>query len=218
MKYIIMCGGKYDWFTTPKHLKVVNGEPLVVRTIRLLKENGIEDIAISSMDTRFDNLGVPRIEHNNTFEVVGNKTISGYWVDAFYPSNDPVCYLYGDVYYTNNCIKTIINTPTEDILFFASTIPCREDYFKQWEEPFAFKVVNQEKFKQAIQICKDKRDVGETNREPISWEVYRVLHNIPINEHIIKDGFIAINDMSTDIDNENDIIELEKIIKKLGDK
>lgn len=221
MKYIIMCGGKYDWFTTPKHLKVVNGEPLVVRTIRLLKENGVEDIAISSMDTRFDNLGVPRLEHNNNYEVItenGKEKIIGYWVNAFYPSNDPVCYLYGDVYYTNNCIKTIINTPTEDILFFASTIPCREDYFKQWEEPFAFKVVNQEKFKQAIQICKDKRDKGETKRDPISWEVYRVLHNIPINEHIIKDGFIAINDMSTDIDCENDIIELEKIIKKLGDK
>ena len=221
MKYIIMCGGKYNWFTTPKQLKEVNGEPLVKRTIRLLKQNGIEDIAISSTDTRFDNLGVPRLEHNNTFEVIkedGKDKIKGYWVDAFYPSEDPICYLYGDVFYTNECIKTIINTQTEDILFFASTKVCREDYFKQWEEPFAFKVVNQKRFKEAIQICKRKRDNGETKREPISWEVYRVLNGIPINKHRITTGFIPINDMSTDIDNENDIIELEKIIKKLGDK
>ena len=54
MKYIIMCGGKYDLFTTPKQLTKINGEELVARTIRLLKENGIEDIAISSKDKRFD--------------------------------------------------------------------------------------------------------------------------------------------------------------------
>lgn len=217
MKYIIMCGGKYSYFTTPKHLTEINGEPLVARTIRLLKENGIEDIAISSMDSRFDNFGVPRIEHNNNFEVIkenGKEIIKGYWVDAFYPSDEPVCYLYGDVYYSENCIKTIINTETNDILFFASTIPCRPNYFKMWEEPFAFKVVNQKRFKEAIQTCKIKRDAGETKREPISWEVYRVLNNIPINIHKITTGFIAINDESTDIDCEDDKIKLEQILNK----
>lgn len=214
MKYIIMCGGKYDKFTTPKQMTKVNGEVLVERTIRLLKENGINDIAISSKDERFDTFGVPRLVHENNWELKEGKTISGYWVDAFYPTSEPVTYLYGDVYYSDYCIKTIVNTPTDDILFFASTKPCRPDYFKFWEEPFAFKVVNQEKFRRAIDICKRKRDRGETKREPISWEVYRVLNGIPINLHRIRDNFIAINDVSTDVDCEDDRIKLEDILKK----
>ena len=47
---IIMCGGVYDNFKIPKPLSVINGETLLERTIRLLKENGIEDILISSND------------------------------------------------------------------------------------------------------------------------------------------------------------------------
>ena len=40
MKYVIMCGGDYkDQFETPKPLLEVNGEKLVERTVRLLKEN-----------------------------------------------------------------------------------------------------------------------------------------------------------------------------------
>ena len=41
MKYIIMCGGKYSNFQTPKQLIEINGERLVDRTIRLLRERGI---------------------------------------------------------------------------------------------------------------------------------------------------------------------------------
>lgn len=218
MRYIIMCGGKYEWFTTPKQLFKINGESLVARTIRLLRENGITDIAISSKDPRFDNFGVSRIEHDNDFEVKNGEKISGYWVNAFYPTEEPTTYLYGDVFYSHNCIKTIIDTQTDDILFFASTKPCREDYFKMWEEPFAFKVVNQKRFRECIEECKRLKDAGKTNREPISWELYRVLNGIDINTHIIDKNFVAINDISTDIDFEEDIKKLEDVIKKVGDK
>lgn len=47
MKYILMCGGTYEKWQTPKHLSVVKGEPIVVRTIRLLRESGVEDIYIN---------------------------------------------------------------------------------------------------------------------------------------------------------------------------
>ena len=51
MKYIIMCGGNYETFETPRQLTKIKGEPLVARTIRLLQEQGVEDIAISSFQT-----------------------------------------------------------------------------------------------------------------------------------------------------------------------
>lgn len=208
-----MCGGTYKKIPgVPKQLIEVNGERLTDRTIRLLKENGIEDISISSNNPIFDSCGVPRLEHNNPYTLTKDGN-TGYWVDAFYPTEEPTTYLYGDVYYSENCIKTIINTPTEDILFFASTIPCRPNYFKQWEEPFAFKVVNQKRFREGIEICKQKRDAGQTNREPVSWELYRVLNGIDINTHIIDKNFIAVNDESVDIDCLEDKVQLEKILK-----
>ena len=47
-----MCGGYYEHFETPKQLTEINGETLVGRTIRLLKENGITDIYISGSEIR----------------------------------------------------------------------------------------------------------------------------------------------------------------------
>ena len=48
MKYIIMCGGTYKRWDTPRQLTEIRGEPLIARTIQLLKEAGVSDIAISS--------------------------------------------------------------------------------------------------------------------------------------------------------------------------
>ena len=72
MKYIIMCGGKYKGFETPKQLLKVNGEIILERTIRLLKENGIEDIAISTNNPAFNYLDIPIYHHNNKF-ISGGK-------------------------------------------------------------------------------------------------------------------------------------------------
>ena len=47
MKYIIMCGGVYETTKKPRPLYEINNETLLNRTIRLLRELGINDIAIS---------------------------------------------------------------------------------------------------------------------------------------------------------------------------
>ena len=67
MKYIIMCGGRYTEFKTPKQLLKVNGEVLVERTIRLLRENGIDDIAICTNCNDFDYLGLPILMQHNDY-------------------------------------------------------------------------------------------------------------------------------------------------------
>lgn len=213
MRYIIMAGGNYKDFETPKHLLKVKGERLVDRTIRLLKENGVTDIAITSNNPLFDSCGVERIEHNNDYETKGGVTVKGYWVDAFLPSDEPITYLYGDVYYSDYAIKTIVETPADDILFFASrNVHGRREYIKNWEEPFAYKVIDQKKFRDAINYCKSERDKGRCNREPISWELYRAINGYDLNTHIIGDRFYAIDDYTTDIDCIEDIAKLESVL------
>lgn len=214
MKYTIMCGGKYKHLDKPKQLSVVNGETLIERTVRLLNENGVKEIYISSMNPIFDRYGI-RIEHKNEYETDKDKKIKGYWVDAFYPTEESMCYIFGDVYFSPEAIKTIVETETDDILFFASKKINRKEYFKKWEEPFAFKVANQKRFREGIEYCKKEVDLDRTDREPISWELYRVLNGYNINNHIIGKNFIAIDDYTTDIDCTEDIYRLEEILKNI---
>ena len=54
MLYIIMAGGTYPFWKTPKQLLEIDGEPIIERTIRLLRENGVEDIVISSNNDIFE--------------------------------------------------------------------------------------------------------------------------------------------------------------------
>lgn len=117
MRYIIMCGGTYTEWQIPRQLTRVKGEMLVARTIRLLREAGVEDIAISSDNPVFEQFGVPVLHHNNDYVATCYTSISGYWSSAFYPMDEPVCYIFGDVVFSPEapslrafCI--MVSTPT----------------------------------------------------------------------------------------------------------
>lgn len=51
MKYVIMAAGEgkrwNNFLGVPKHLIEINGETLLERTTRLLKENGVDDFVIT---------------------------------------------------------------------------------------------------------------------------------------------------------------------------
>lgn len=203
MIYIIMCGGIYDKWSTPKHLQLIHGEPIVARTIRLLRKNDIENIAISSNDDRFKQFGVPVLEHTNTY---GN---GGQWLDGFYPIDRAVCYIFGDVVFSPQAIKTIVEYQTDSIMFFGSSEPVPENYPKQWAEPFAFKVMDQQLFRAAITLTKHYEDLGKFHREPVSWELWQVIQGTPLDIIDFK-NYVAINDYTCDVDSPEDIELMER--------
>ena len=210
MRYIIMCGGEYPHLKIPKWLYKINGEPLIERTIRLLREAGVEDIAISSNHDIFDYLGVPVLKHENSYEYDHRET---YWLDAFYPMTEPVCYIFGDVCFSPAAIKAIVDYETDDVMFFASGLDdFSPDYMKRWAEPFAFKVVNTKYFFQAIDIAKSYDREGKWNRMPVSWELWQVLQQTPLNE--IKYNYFSINDYTCDLDEEEDLEIMQAIMDK----
>jgi len=217
-KYIILANTSIG-FKEPKQLIKINDEPLICRTIRLLKENGIEDIIISSNNKAFDGLGVER--YNPKFNKWDGK--NGYWLDAFPLEilNEPTTYLFGDMYYSESLIKKIVNTEVEDNTLFCCYENKNKLYIKSWDEPQAFKVVDIEKFKEHIGIVKKLKDEGKLWREPIQWELYRSMNGLDITTHKIKDNCIVTNDESCDIDFENElkllkVRLLDKIDKKLS--
>jgi len=211
MKYIIMCGGDEGHFETPRQLLKFKGEMLVDRTIRLLMDNGITNIAISSNDPRFEEHQVPVLHHDNSGED---------WCDCFYPMDEPACYICGDVVFSPAAIKTIVETETDDIELFASSPPFPPEYVKPWEEPFAFKVVNQERLHQAIIDVKRLKREGRFHREPIAWEVWNVITrgaDVGMDVNTINyRSYVVINDWTCDIDYPHEISLLETIANRSG--
>lgn len=199
MKTIIMCGGKYDTFQTPKQLSVIKGETLLERTIRLLKENGETDIYISSNNPNFEKYGTV-LKHTNSFEVKDGKVL-GYWVDAYYPTEEPCIYLHGDVYYSESALKRILTLNPKENTFIGNEI-ARNPEHKNWGEPFGWIVVNQKAFREAIDKTKQLQDEGKLERGyAISWELYRVANNLDPNKMYINDNtYLSIDDETIDID------------------
>lgn len=212
MKYIIMAGGDYSYWDKPKPMAELNGEPIIARTIRLLREAGVKDIAISSNNPVFKRFGVPVLKHNNPFTVVGEECF-GYWVDCFYPTEEPACYIFGDVVFSPNAIRTIVEYDTDDITLFGSKKPFAPEYPKPYREPFAYKVANQKRFRNAIAEVKELHDIGVFKRHPIAWELWAVICGTPPNK--INKSYVGINDYTCDIDNPSEISLYENLI---GDK
>lgn len=211
-KIIIMCGGYYENFKEHKSLSIINGERLVERTIRLLKENNIENIYISSNDDRFSKYG-NIIKHKNSYRYENGKS-TGYWVDAYYPTEAPTIYLHGDVYYSEEAIKKILNFNPSVNTMIGNKWALNENHDKVGE-PFGWIIVDQEKFRNAINECKELQDKGKIDRGyAISWELYEVLNGYDINDFIIdKETYLVIDDETDDIDNPE---QIELLNKKVG--
>lgn len=226
MQFIIMCGGKYE-YDTPKPLFKVNGEVLVERTIRLLKENGIEEIYISTNDPRFEYLGVPLLRHNNEYI---HETNEGSWLNAYYPTDEPTVYLHGDVYFSPDAIKKIIENTNTDKNLFVCTFDKQDRYTLDptnmgGREPFGYIVVDQGKFREGIDYLISIKD--EFKIKPFSWHLYRYLNGLDLtkdndsfcvfNDIFSQDGdYLIINDYTKDIDTPTFIKTYEEHLKKFN--
>lgn len=209
MRYIILAKGQHSGFNMPRQLAVINGERLLDRTIRLLRENGINDIYVTGNYTDI-NATVINPE-GSTYDY---NTDEGYWLDAFSGLLDePTCFIWGDVYFSDKAIKLIVEGKKET--FYCSYNNQDKNYIKQHDEPFAYKVFDTKRFSKHIEKLKMMYDNGQTTRNPIIWELYRSINGIDVNTHLLKKGYIAINDITCDIDSPLDILKLEL---KIGGK
>lgn len=211
----------------------VNGEVLVERTVRLLKENGIKDIAICTNCDKFDYLGLPILMQDNEYiadseqEKINSKAC---WLNAYYPMEEPCCYLHGDVYFSPEAIKTIIDTEVKDTMFFCTfdwTDGEKDRRNYKGREPFAYKAVNQKLFRQGINDLMKMVDEGKFKNglPPICWQLYRYLNGLDIDYNTkdwtqinnifqTKGDYVVINDYTTDVDHPEDAKIMEEWLKK----
>lgn len=214
MKYIIMCGGKYQKWGTPRQLIEIYGEPIVARTIRMLKELGITDISISTNNEAFRQFGVPILEHDNDYDAIEYNNSTGQWCSAFYPTDEPTCYLFGDVVYSDDALQVITEYETDGIMLFGSKAPFAPEYPKWYIEPFAFKVQDTDRLKWAIKEVKRLDSIGAFHRRPIAWEVWNIICGGDPNT--INNTYVAINDYTCDIDYPHEIDLIKRFVKQGG--
>ena len=201
-KFVIMCGGHYPHLSSPRQLWTINGETILARTIRLLRAEGINDIYISYNEPIFEEKAL----EYNVGVIKQDETEFKRWVDGAFPVLvEPVCYIMGDVFFSPAAIKTIVETETDDIEFFASAAPFDKNYIKTFAEPFAFKVVNYEHMKQAIKETRDLFDQGILRR-CIAWELWQVIKHTEYNNIILN--YTAISDYSCDVDSNLDLEDI----------
>ena len=206
---IIMAGGKYKDFEKHKALSFVRGEILIERTIRLLKERGVENWYISTNDPNFDKYG-NILHHENSYESINGKSF-GYWVDAYYPTSKPTIYLHGDVYYSDAAMDKILNLNPKVNTFIGNEL-ARNPQHIDMGEPFGWIIVDQKIFRENINKVKKLQDEGKLARGiGLSWEVYRVSNGLnPDRMEVVDENYLSINDETIDVDTPEQIEMVNK--------
>ena len=189
MKYIIMADGKgtrwQNYNDIPKHFIEINGETLLARTVRLLRQGdpGCE-VIITSHDPRYEVEGATRYEPvNNHLEI-----------DRFTEEliADNVCFLYGDTYYSEDAADIIINTEAEDILFFGNQ-----------RSIVAVKVADGELFRSHVDRVRQLFIEGKIEK-CIGWQVYQSFTGLPFGEKKIESKYIILEDSNEDFNSPED--------------
>lgn len=189
MKYIIMADGKGtrwgNYQDKPKHLIEIDGETLLGRTVRLLKEKDPEcEVVITSHDKRYEFEGATRYEpQNNHLEI-----------DRFTEEliADDICFLYGDTYYAEDAIEAITGTDAEDILFFGNE-----------RAIVAIKVSDGRLFKHHVDRVRKLFIEGKIEK-CIGWQVYQSFLSLPFGEKKIDAKFILLKDGTEDFNSPDD--------------
>jgi hypothetical protein len=220
-KVIIIASGQGSRWTNhnnvPKHLaRVFNNETLLERAVRLWTLAGAEDISIV---TENENEGyiipgskVEKPNNSMTSSIGGTKK----FLDSAHLWNKEgrTIVLYGDVFWTWNAIKTIVEYPEREWRLFARPDASRYTG-TTWGECFAqsFYPEHQSDHMNKLLLVESLYDSGVMDRAG-GWEHYRAMCGLKgkdirtakAKNHPEK--MIIIDDLTDDIDNPQDYARL----------
>lgn len=194
-RVVIMCAGDGErwgnYLGVPKYLVRVGDEMLLQRTLRLLGQAGVTDIWMTAK-TPVKITGVKGI-------FVRKEGLEDRFTNALYvwDTNKDIVYLYGDVYYTEKAMNTILET-TGDFRAFgrpgASTTTG-----KPHGEVFAIRFSDKKLAGDALTAMRNACMRGAT-RSLVGWTWYRQVEGAPLEQPFIGDRFVVIDDRTEDFD------------------
>lgn len=207
MRAIIICAGEAkrwgDYLGVPKHLIQINNEPLLHRTVRLLRENGTDEIYIvSKPDPRYWVPGTvqykPELNYQSNADADKFLSSKSLWSDT-----GRTVVFYGDVFFTDEAMTTICSYEGREWTLFCR--PKGSDYTgTPWGECFAQSFYPEhlrahEAALHRIARLYKRRLINRCG----GWEHYRAMIGLPDNKirsKIMKENHVVINDFTDDFD------------------
>lgn len=187
MRYVIMAGGPArrwkNYMNIPKHLAIVSTESLLERIVRQLKDNHVENVSITSNNPLYEFEDVERNEL-----IYDCKVYNMFYYKYL---DDEVMFLYGDTYYTDEVMKQMLETKTDDILFFGTK-----------DSVIGIKVNNYKKFKKYVEEMKEYK-AGQ-----VGWAMYRKINNLHTKDFVMCDNFVLVDDYIVNVNTPDDYEEL----------
>lgn len=208
---IIMADGKAErWgnhLGVPKQLIEIEGETLIARAVRQLTEREF-DVIVTTHDKT-----IRAAAHNaGAFQVYapqGNVDEIGKFLSplpVWEPDGSPTLFVYGDCYFTDEAMDTIVNKARTvgDFEFFGRQGASRVTG-KAYGEIFAVVMSNHQQFINACQFIRNGIRDGNIKRGG-AWELYHKMVGLPLEEPTIKlnGNFTSIDDFTEDFDTPKD--------------
>ncbi len=185
MRFVIMADGRgtrwNNYMGVPKHLALVDGEPVLGRTVRLLGEVAPgSEVIITSHDERYEFEGAVRHEpENNVYEI-----------DRFTSELvcDDMCFLYGDTIYDRAVLADIAASQPEDILFYGNS-----------KSVVAVRIGDADLFRKHFDRVRELYLDGKIEKCK-GWQIYQSVTGQDLREKpVIGDKFVVVDEQTTDI-------------------
>lgn len=200
-----------NYLGVDKPLIQIDGETLLSRTVRLLKENGLNDIVIVG---KFEVEGaknyIPDFESKIAkFDIIKNVVDD---VDNF-------ALLYGDCYYSDAIIKDLATRKTDKEWLHWCCNRYNRYTGKLWEEGYIHAVYDK---KWWFNKCEEyQRLLSEGLEHKLDWMVIRYMTGIDLNihqPHLMKYYEVDWEDETDDFDYSTDYDRWMKNVKGVGKK
>jgi hypothetical protein len=208
VKAVIIAAGKAErWgnhLGVAKHFAPLAGEPIIVRTVRLLRERGVDDIVVVGPDERYDIDGARLFVPTHDYGSFGDadKFLSS---RAEWSQGGRTVVLYGDVFFTDHAMDTIVGHGVREWTLFARPYASKVTH-KPWPECFAqsFWPEHRDEHERHLLRVASLHAKGRINRCG-GWEHYRSMcgatsaHTIRRGE-LPTDRMVVIDDETDDVD------------------
>jgi len=208
--YIIVAGGKStrwkNYKGIEKHMIEFDGEPIIERTIRLLRTHGVEDIVVASDNSKykFKGAGLYKPKYDPKY-IDANKYMDS---KPIWNKEGRTVILFGDVYFTESAIYKIVNDFSRRWMLYGRSGP--SNIGKPYSEPFGIGFYpNEHKL-----IESGANRSADLFRKEIAngtslCHLYRCLLDFPdhlINSELFGERMVIIDDLTDDFDIPEDYI------------
>jgi MobA-like NTP transferase domain len=205
MRAIVIAAGEAtrwkNYLNVPKHYLQIDGEPIIERTVRLLRENGVGDIHVVSKEYCVPHCYNFRPKLNYEQNADADKFLSS---KELWNRNGRTVVFYGDVFFTEESMNTIVGFENDEWTLF-----CRPDRSRitgrRWGECFAqsFYATEISRHEKALHRIVRLYKKGVIKRCG-GWEHYRAMVGRPDDEirspHIMTTNYFTIDDFTEDFD------------------